>query len=217
MSQATTWGLHILGPASAAQFGGRGNESLNALMTHHRGVSRPAYLTEGMWLKTTSSILWELFYYTGSVDVLLATVNPVDGSVAWRGSGASLQGAQAVRVIYASDSTLLEAGTTYYFGPRGFSFVEADQSFAFPFDFTMRNLRTYSSPAPGVSCSIITTLRKNAQDTALTAMILDGAQQGVNTLDSVACVAGDLLSFEVQTSAGSGMSRVAVSAEMEIS
>lgn len=52
---------------------------LQALVTQHRGASRPGVVTgedEGLWLKTVSSTAWELYYYDGSSDVLIGTINP---------------------------------------------------------------------------------------------------------------------------------------------
>lgn len=216
MSQATTWGLQTVGPASAAQVTERGNASLNALMTLHSGAARPAYLSAGLWLKTVSGTLLELYYFSGSSDILLANVNPTDGSIAWQGIGSELAGAQAIRVIYASSSNDLQPGTTEYYGPRSNGEVEKEHQFAFPFASTLKNLRVNASPAPGVGESLVVTLRKNGADTELSCVLTDSTTNLSNILTEVSILAGDVLSFEVQASAGANIMQVAISAELEM-
>jgi hypothetical protein len=69
MSQATTWGLQTAGPANMSEITARGNGMMDALMTAHRGASRPAYLTEGLWVNDGANPVWVLNYFDGSDDI----------------------------------------------------------------------------------------------------------------------------------------------------
>ena len=52
----------------------------DALNTLHRGATRPAYADGGMaWVKEVSGTLWELNIFDGTVDVVIATINPSTG------------------------------------------------------------------------------------------------------------------------------------------
>lgn len=81
MSQATTWGVQLVGPAAPGAFAARAQDSLEALRTLNSGASRPGYATAHTpWLKVVSSTIWELYLYTGTTDVLIGTFNPVSGA-----------------------------------------------------------------------------------------------------------------------------------------
>lgn len=70
------------------------NSEVADINSLHSGTSRPAYLTDGLWLKTTSSVLWELMYYDGNTDIVLNQINPtthlvVAEPIAQGGTGAT--------------------------------------------------------------------------------------------------------------------------------
>lgn len=48
----------------------------DALNTHHRGASRPSYAQYGtLWVKNVSAVAQELYFYDGTDDILLLTVD----------------------------------------------------------------------------------------------------------------------------------------------
>jgi hypothetical protein len=58
------------------------NEFRAALNTMHSGTNRPPYATAGiMWLDTASPTEWNIYQFDGDKDILLWTVNPVDGTI----------------------------------------------------------------------------------------------------------------------------------------
>lgn len=75
MSQAATWGVPQGSPASPATYATRDQASLDALMTLHSGASRPAYLTEGLWINTAASPTLVLYYFDGTNDITLGTID----------------------------------------------------------------------------------------------------------------------------------------------
>lgn len=73
MSQATNWSVPLSGPATPTVMASRMDDSFNALMTCHRGASRPTYLTSGKWLKDVSGSVLEEYFYDGTDDILCGT------------------------------------------------------------------------------------------------------------------------------------------------
>jgi hypothetical protein len=58
------------------------NEFRAALNTMHSGTNRPPYATAGiMWLDTAAPTEWNVYQFDGEKDILLWTVNPVDGTI----------------------------------------------------------------------------------------------------------------------------------------
>lgn len=54
-----------------------------ALYSNHAGAARPAYAVQGMtWVKTVSATSHEVYYFDGTDDILLATVNPTANTFA---------------------------------------------------------------------------------------------------------------------------------------
>ncbi|NVO13916.1 MAG: hypothetical protein HXX10_07755 [Rhodoplanes sp.] len=52
---------------------------LRALVTEHQGAARPAVIAaegKGIWTQVVSSTVWSVYYYDGSIDVLIGTLNP---------------------------------------------------------------------------------------------------------------------------------------------
>jgi microcystin-dependent protein len=53
------------------------NDWAGAVESSHQGASRPAYAVDGMiWCKTVSSTVVEIYYFDGTDDIKLGTVNP---------------------------------------------------------------------------------------------------------------------------------------------
>lgn len=52
-----------------------------ALLSNHKGASRPSYAVDGMiWHKAVSSTVVEIYFFDGSDDILIGTVNPTANS-----------------------------------------------------------------------------------------------------------------------------------------
>jgi hypothetical protein len=80
MSQASEWDVPQSSPATPSEYAQRDSDSLNALMTHHSGNTRPDYLVSGLWLDTsggTGSTV--LKYYDGTDDITVGTFD-LDGN-----------------------------------------------------------------------------------------------------------------------------------------
>ncbi len=78
MSQASTYNVPTAGPVTPAAYATRDNESLAALLSAHRGSSRPSYAVAGtIWAKNlgTSPAEDELYYYDGADDILIGTID----------------------------------------------------------------------------------------------------------------------------------------------
>lgn len=111
MVQATTWSVPLVGPATPTAMATRIDDSLGALLSLHRGASRPAYATGGMlWVDDTGEP-WLLKMYDGAADRLLGDVNPSSGAVRWRGSGELLTGITSGTVPLATAISGLTATT----------------------------------------------------------------------------------------------------------
>jgi len=75
MSQATTWSVPLVAPASPTLMATRMDDSLGALLSGHKGGSRPAYAVAGTtWIDDTSTP-WVVNVWTGSVDIPIGEIN----------------------------------------------------------------------------------------------------------------------------------------------
>ena len=75
MSQATTWSVPVVSPASPTTMATRMDESLDALLSSHKGGSRPAYAVAGTtWIDDTGTP-WIVYTYTGAVDIAIGEIN----------------------------------------------------------------------------------------------------------------------------------------------
>lgn len=75
MSQATTWSVPLVGPATPTEMATRMNDTLNALRTLHSGTSRPSYaVAQMLWVDTTTTP-WVLKCYDGTDDISIATID----------------------------------------------------------------------------------------------------------------------------------------------
>jgi hypothetical protein len=81
MSQPTEWGVPRTDGGNEytpEQFAERADESFDALLSLHKGNSRPAYAEAGtLWLDD-SATPWRLKVFDGSDDITIGTVNPSD-------------------------------------------------------------------------------------------------------------------------------------------
>ena len=75
----------------------------DALHTLHRGASRPSYVQGGMlWVREVSSTNWELTFYDGADDILVATINPATNTIT--PAGAATPADLQTRVAKAGDT-----------------------------------------------------------------------------------------------------------------
>lgn len=76
MTQATTWSVPLVGPATPTVMAQRIDDSLGALRSGHSGSARPSYAVAGMvWEDTSVAGTVKYYHYDGSDDILLWTVN----------------------------------------------------------------------------------------------------------------------------------------------
>lgn len=90
MSQATTWGVQSAGPATMAQYAVRDNAALDALLSAHRGASRPTYaVASTIWVKAGTAPVTdaEIYYFDGTNDILIATINESTNAITFAGLG----------------------------------------------------------------------------------------------------------------------------------
>lgn len=75
----------------------------DALHTNHSGASRPAYAVAGMtWVKTVSGTAHELYYFDGTDDILLATINPTANTFALTKVGSIFSNANNAAILPTS-------------------------------------------------------------------------------------------------------------------
>jgi hypothetical protein len=75
----------------------------DALHTLHRGANRPSYVQGGMlWVREVSSTNWELTFYDGADDILVATINPSTNTIT--PAGAATPADLQTRVAKAGDT-----------------------------------------------------------------------------------------------------------------
>ena len=76
MSQVTTWGVHLSGPVSPGDYSSRLQETLDAILSTHSGLARPLYAVAGtIWSKEVYGSMHALYYFDGTVDILIGTLN----------------------------------------------------------------------------------------------------------------------------------------------
>jgi hypothetical protein len=72
MTQATTWGVPQAGPATPSAYVQRAQASLDALLSCHRGASRPSYAVAGtIWVQTIDGTKSEIYYFDGTTDIYM--------------------------------------------------------------------------------------------------------------------------------------------------
>lgn len=88
MSQATTWSVPLVGPVTPPAFAGRIDESLDAALSSHSGSTRPAYAVAGtVWLNTATAGQHKYYFFDGTNDHLVLTINTATGAVQFGSSG----------------------------------------------------------------------------------------------------------------------------------
>ncbi|MBB3562353.1 hypothetical protein FHX06_003684 [Rhizobium sp. BK512] len=84
MSQATTWSVPLVGPATPTLLTQRTDDSLDALLSGHSGSARPSYAVAGtVWEDTSVAGTVKFYFFDGSDDILLCTVNTSTNIVTW--------------------------------------------------------------------------------------------------------------------------------------
>lgn len=82
MTQTATWSVPLFGPASPTLFAQRIDDSLDALLSSHSGSARPSYAVAGtMWLNTASAGLHKYYFFDGTTDRLVLTINTSTGAI----------------------------------------------------------------------------------------------------------------------------------------
>lgn len=83
MTQPADWGVPSVGPATPTAYASRDNGSFNALLDLHSGTSRPAYAVDGtVWKDVVSGTEENIYFFDGTDDILLYTINPTANTVA---------------------------------------------------------------------------------------------------------------------------------------
>ncbi|WP_197729649.1 hypothetical protein [Rhizobium ruizarguesonis] len=76
MSQATSWSVPLVGPATPTVMAQRIDDSFDALLSGHSGSARPAYAVVGtIWQDTSVAGTVSHYFYDGSNDILLYSVD----------------------------------------------------------------------------------------------------------------------------------------------
>ncbi|MGO8211826.1 hypothetical protein ACC782_33640 [Rhizobium ruizarguesonis] len=76
MTQATSWSVPLVGPATPTVMAQRTDDSFDALLSGHSGSSRPSYAVAGtIWQDTSVAGLVKHYFYDGTDDILLYSVN----------------------------------------------------------------------------------------------------------------------------------------------
>ncbi|NNU67593.1 hypothetical protein G9X67_20240 [Rhizobium sp. WYCCWR 11152] len=111
MTQATTWSVPLVGPASPTAMTQRIDDSFDALLSGHSGSSRPTYAVAGtVWEDTSVAGAVKYYHYDGSDDILLWTVNTSTNVVSFPAATVGLQNAGGFRWLF--DATALTANRT---------------------------------------------------------------------------------------------------------
>ncbi len=111
MSQATTWSVPLVGPATPTLLTQRIDDSLDALLSGHSGSARPSYAVAGtVWEDTSVAGTVSVKFYDGTDDILLCTVNTSTNVVSFPAATVGLQNAGGFRWLF--DATALTANRT---------------------------------------------------------------------------------------------------------
>lgn len=114
MTQATTWGVPLAAPSSKTNFATRADDSLDALLSAHKGSSAPSYAVAGtIWCDDAADPLWTVKVFDGSDWTALFTLDTTNNRVVWH-HAASVDAASASTVdLGAVTSSLVRiTGTT---------------------------------------------------------------------------------------------------------
>jgi len=82
MTQATTYSVPTVGPASPTVMAQRIDDNFDAIISGHSGSTRPAYAVAGMiWEDTSVAGEMRLWFYDGTQDILVAVVDTANDRV----------------------------------------------------------------------------------------------------------------------------------------
>ena len=85
MTQNTNYPLVLIRPELAedkADQNGYINDIVLSILSQHKGASRPSYIVAGQtWTKEESAAEWEVYFYDGTNDVLIFSVNPISHKI----------------------------------------------------------------------------------------------------------------------------------------
>jgi hypothetical protein len=121
------------------------------------------------------------------------------------GDGAALSYLDAI-LAYASATSQVPAGSTYYFFPHLTGFQSGIGAIIYPVAGTMKNMAVRLSSAQPGTGSVVITLMKNLSATALVITIAAGTAGGTthsDTVNTVAWNAYDLLTWRIVNNASS--------------
>lgn len=82
MTQATTWSVPLVGPATPTVMAQRTDDSFDALLSGNSGAARPSYAVPGMvWEDTSVAGETRFWFYDGTTDILMAVVDTANDRV----------------------------------------------------------------------------------------------------------------------------------------
>jgi hypothetical protein len=82
MTQATTYSVPLVGPATPTVMAQRIDDNFDAIISSHSGSARPAYAVAGMiWEDTSVANETRLWFYDGAQDILVAVVDTANDRV----------------------------------------------------------------------------------------------------------------------------------------
>ena len=119
-------------------------------------------------------------------------------------------------IVFASDGVTV-AGAIRYFGVgQTIQALEARLQHRVPFRCRIRNMRAYSSVAPGAGESFTFTFRRNGAATLLTCTMAGaGVTTAEDLINYVECAADDLICMEINASALAAVGYVNVVVEVD--
>jgi len=114
MSQATTWSVPLVGPASPSEMADRMDKSFDALLSNHSGSARPAYAVAGTsWVSTATAGKLKYYEFDGVNDRLIKTIDTTTGAIVYaNGVYAAKSGNYAAGVDDAGSTLRFTAAAT---------------------------------------------------------------------------------------------------------
>lgn len=131
MSQATNWGMPLTGPKAPVTVNTETNESFDAILSQHSdATSRPSYAVAGsVWVKTVSATQNEWYWFDGTDDILIATVDYTANTITFTSSNGieSLTTAE-VNQLENIGTTTISATQWGYLGAMSSAIVGVDMT-----------------------------------------------------------------------------------------
>ncbi len=104
MSQAATFSVPTVGPASPSLMAARIDDNFKAALSGHSGASRPSYAVAGTtWVSTATAGQLKVYFYDGVDDILLMVVDTATNAVTFSGLGSAINAATAKAAPVGAD------------------------------------------------------------------------------------------------------------------